>query len=112
MGCKKCCNRLSACAFGVSLGIVSGVFMMLFAWASMHWDYATTMMTQWGSVYPGFEASVKGGFVGLAWGFLEGFICGLIWGWLYNLCLCCCRCCTCKKCETATTTTTVNTIEK
>jgi hypothetical protein len=106
----KSCMRLSAVAFGVSLGILSGVFMMLFAWSAWTWGYGTAMMEQWGSIYPGYTASLVGGFVGLAWGFLEGFFCGLIWGWLYNLCLCCCHCCCCcKKSKTECVTTTTHT---
>ena len=100
----KCCTRLSAVAFGVSLGLVTGIIMMVFAWIAMHGQYGTAMITQWSSLYPGYEATVAGGFIGLAWGFLEGFIIGLVWGWLYNLCLCCCRCACCKKPETMSST--------
>lgn len=93
----KTCTRLSAVAFGISLGILSALIMAILAWVSMHGAYGADVIKQWGSVYPGYEASIKGGFIGLAWGFLEGFIFGLIWAWLYNLCLCCCGCCPCCK---------------
>jgi tetrahydromethanopterin S-methyltransferase subunit G len=94
---KKCkCGRLSAIAFGISLGLVSGIFMMLFAFGSWMYGFGTSIIDQWASVYPGLEASLKGGLIALAWGFLEGFIIGIIWAWIYNLCLCCCRCCCCK----------------
>jgi hypothetical protein len=95
MGGKCKCMRLSALAFGVSLGVITGLSMMFFAWSGWLWGYGASMVDQWASVYPGFGATFKGGFLGLAWGFLEGFILGVVWAWVYNLCLCCCRCCTC-----------------
>jgi hypothetical protein len=96
MGNKCKCGRLSVLAFGISLGLVSGIVMMLFAFGSWMYGFGTSIIDQWASIYPGFEASLKGGFIGLAWGFLEGFIIGIIWALIYNLCLCCCHCCCCK----------------
>lgn len=104
MGGKCKCMRLGVLAFGVSLGIITGLSMMLFGWSAWLWSFGTTLVGQWATVYPGFAASLKGGFVGLAWGFLEGFILGIVWAWVYNICLCCCRCCCCcntdKECKT------------
>ncbi|HLB57693.1 MAG TPA: bacteriophage holin [Gammaproteobacteria bacterium] len=97
MKCNCKCKRFSPVALGISLGILSGVVMMLCAWAAMQWNYAMPMVSQWSAVFPGFEATLKGGFFGLAWGFLEGFIFGVVVSWLYNLCLCCCASsCCCK----------------
>lgn len=88
--------RLSAVALGVAFGVVSALFMMIFAWA-VYFDGATSpIIAEWAQVFPGFAATVKGGFIGGAWGFVEGFICGLVTGWIYNLCLCCSHCCCCK----------------
>ena len=95
MGGKCECRRLSPIAFGVSLGIITGLSMMLFALSSWLWGYGAPMIEQWGSVFPGVGASLKGSFIGLAWGFLEGYILGLLWAWVYNICLCCCRSCPC-----------------
>ena len=102
---KKCkCMRLSALAFGVSLGVISGICMLVFALSAWQWNYGTEMMTMYTSVFPGLEASLKGSFIGLAWGFLEGFILGIIWAWIYNLCVGGCRsCCSCScSCKTGT----------
>jgi len=87
--------HLSAISFGVSLGIVSGLFMLLFSIAAWQWGFGTDMMHQYSSMLPGLDASVKGSLVGFCWGFLEGLIIGLIWAWIYNICLCCYRCCCC-----------------
>lgn len=103
MNCKCGCKRLSACALGISLGILSGLVMMLIALAAMKWNYAMPVIGQWAAVFPGYNATVEGSFFGLAWGFLEGFVFGLVLGWIYNLCLCCCskRCCCCSSSDTS-----------
>lgn len=93
MNAKCKCRRLSVPAFGISLGIVSGLCLMLFSWVSWQYAYGKPLLDMYISVYPGVEASLQGGFIALAWGFLEGFILGVIWAWIYNLCLCCSRCC-------------------
>lgn len=96
---KRCkSGRICAVGFGISLGLVSGIFMMLFAFGSWMYGFGTSIIDQWASVYPGLEASLKGGFIALAWGFLEGFIIGIIWAWIYNCIVCCCRCCYCCCC--------------
>ena len=95
MGNKCKCMRFSPMALGISLGLITGLCMLGFAWSAWTWGHGTTLIDQWASIYPGFAATLQGGFVGLGWGFLEGFIIGVIWAWLYNICLCCCRCCCC-----------------
>ncbi len=94
MGYSKC-TRLSAVALGVAFGVVSAISMMVFAWSAWLGGNGSQMIQQWAAIYPGFDASLKGGFIGGAWGFVEGFVLGVITGWIYNLCLCCCskKCC-------------------
>ena len=84
------CARLSAVALGVAFGVVTALTMMIFAWTAWNGGHGTQIVDMWATVYPGFEASLKGGFIGGAWGFVEGFIVGVVVGWVYNLCLCCC----------------------
>jgi hypothetical protein len=95
MGNKCGCKRLSAVACGVSLGVLSGIWLMLFVWAAWQWEMGVVILQQWSTVYIGLEPSLKGGLIGLAWGFLHGFVLGLLFAWIYNLCVCCCasRCC-------------------
>ncbi len=63
MGSKCKCMRLSVLAFGVSLGIITGLSMLIFAWSGWLWGYGASMVEQWASLYPGFSASLKGGFL-------------------------------------------------
>lgn len=99
IGLKKA--RLSAVALAVSLGVMCGVMMLVVGLAATYNVFGTDMMTQWATQFPGVETSVKGSFIAGAWGFLKGFFFGLILGWIYNLCLCCCTRSHCSCCKTA-----------
>ena len=92
---NKSCTRLCVCGFGIAFGIVSGLYMFLFALASMRWGYGSVLVAQYATVMPGFAASPIGGLWGALWGFLEGLVSGLILALVYNLvaylCFCCCK---------------------
>jgi hypothetical protein len=83
--------RLNVIALGGALGVIVGITMMALAWAAWVWSYDTALVQEWSGLYPGYEASLQGGFFGLGWGLLEGATAGVVLAWLYN-CLCpCCR---------------------
>jgi hypothetical protein len=83
--------KLSACSFGIAIGVAEGLYMLLFAWAGWFWGYGTPLIVQIAYVFYGYAPSFIGGILGGIWGFVDGFIFGFIVGWIYNLCLCC-RC--------------------
>ena len=93
--------RLSAVAMAVALGFMCGAFKLIVAQLALYGKFVpqtVEMVTRWGGIFPGVEASMTGSFVAGAWGFLTGFFAGLIFSWIYNLCLCCCPgCCPCCK---------------
>jgi len=70
--------------------------MMAFAWAAWVWNYNTALVQTWSALYPGYEASLQGGFFGLAWGLLQGIAVCVVFAFLYNslcpsfsICSCC-----------------------
>lgn len=85
-----CKSRLCAFSLGIAFGVVSGLFMLLFALAAYKWGHGTPLIALYADVYQGYAPTVYGAFVGAAWGFVEGFVFGLLLGWIYNLTLCCC----------------------
>lgn len=93
----KCCKKLCSMALGISLGIVSGLSMLVFAWVAAFWGIGTAMVEQWTPILPGYTATIGGGIIGFFWGLLEGFITGILIGFFYNLVCCCCCCKTCKE---------------
>ncbi len=98
MGAKRA--RLSAIALGVALGVLYAAWMLTVGILASRGTFGMDLVTHWATFYPGVAATMTGAFVAGAWGFLKGFLIGLVLGWIYNLCLCCCtRCCPCCRCS-------------
>jgi hypothetical protein len=76
--------QLSPSRLGVSLGIVWGVGILLVGVMAMIRPGSMEAMIELLSLYPGFEASVSGIFIGFFWGFIDGFIGAFVVAWLYN----------------------------
>lgn len=91
-GCKFT-SRLSALSMALAFGVITGLWMMLFALYVYSTGHGTPIIAPWIDMYPGYEATVKGSFIGAGYGFVEGFIFGLLLAWVYNFFLMCCRCC-------------------
>lgn len=86
-------SRLSVVSLGVAIGLTWALSMFLMGLASWHFGWATPIVTMMGSMYIGFKPTLIGSFIGLAAGFVDGFIAGVLIAFFYNLC----RCCGCKK---------------
>lgn len=76
--------RLDVRAFGLTCGLLWGLGVFLLAWWVMAFDGITHEATPLGRVYRGFSLSPAGSLVGLAWGFADGLLGGLLFAWLYN----------------------------
>jgi hypothetical protein len=99
-GCDKCGKkfaRISICSLAFAVGLTNGIGMMVLAYMGMMGWVGDGMITLMSSLYHGYAPTVVGGLFGLGWGFLDGFIFGLLVAFFYNCCLCCCRCCCCCK---------------
>jgi len=76
-------NRLSPNALGVAAGIL---------WAAYVLSVGVTAMFGWGvalvnaisSLYIGYGPSIPGAIIGAVWGFVDGYIAGVVIAWLYN----------------------------
>ncbi len=86
-------SRVCSMALGISLGVVVGLMMMLFAWAGLYWKYGLEFIEKLSHLYIGYNYTLIGGLVGFGWGFLEGFIIGFIIGFIYNLFISGCKSC-------------------
>ena len=79
--------------------MANGLAMMLFAWIGWLGGYGVDMIHMVASIYHGYAPTLMGGFMGGAWGFLDGYIFGLVIALFYNLCLCCPCCRKSGSCE-------------
>lgn len=98
-------TRLCAGALGMALGITWALGILFLGIAAWKFSYGTTWVTSLGSIYIGYEPSLKGILIGTVWGFVDGFIGGFLVAWIYNTVAKCCSCRVCKKTTVNTTTT-------
>ena len=88
--------RLSIKALAFTGAILWGGSMFLTGVGNMIWpSYAVAFLELVASIYPGYDASGSFGSVIVAtlYGVLDGAVCGLLFGWVYN--------CFAAKCEHA-----------
>jgi hypothetical protein len=75
-------------ALTLTAGILWAVAVLLTGIANLIWPgYGTTFLQCMSSVYPGYHATRSFGdlIVGTLYSLVDGAICGLVFGWLYNL---------------------------
>ena len=77
-------NQLHALAAALSVGLVWAVGLFIWTLCSVRTGYGTEMLELMSTVYIGYTVTVKGAFVGLVWGFLDGFIGTFIAAKVYN----------------------------
>ncbi len=79
--------KLNVMALGLASGLIWGLGLFVLTWwiIAFEGEAAAPRETFIGLVYRGYSISAKGSFIGLAWGFLDAFVGGLIFAWLYNV---------------------------
>jgi hypothetical protein len=78
--------KFSRGAFGISLGLVWGLFILLATWwlAFIDSNSYHFYMSKLSTFYLGYEVGLVGGIIGFIWGFVDGFIAGFLIAWIYN----------------------------
>jgi hypothetical protein len=76
--------KLSVKAFALTSGIFWGATIFLSTLWLLMMGYNGDLIRRLDHFYLGYSFSIAGAFVGLAWGFVDGAICGAIFAWLYN----------------------------
>lgn len=79
--------RLSKGALGLSLGTVWGLGILIATWWLLIMDSNNYhfYMSKLNNFYLGYEVSWFGGLIGFCWGFINGFVAGILIAWIYNL---------------------------
>jgi hypothetical protein len=78
--------KLKPVPLGVAAGILWGVLcVFLTTLLSVYTGYGKAFLEVIPeSVYPGYSITLTGSFIGLVYGFFDGFFCGVIFAWIYN----------------------------
>jgi len=96
---KSCAGKLSTCNLGVSLGVVWGLYMVMVVGVGLWLGIGRQIVDAYASVFRGVGLSYSGMLVGFFWGFLQGYVFGVILAKVYNFCSCRCPCAGCKSCR-------------
>jgi len=76
--------KLDIKSFAFTVGIFWGLALLFITWWIILLDGASGDITIIGRVYRGYNISIPGSFVGLAWGLVDGTIIGALFALLYN----------------------------
>jgi hypothetical protein len=71
-------------AFGLASGVLWGVCIFLLGLSGWLFNFGSEWIKLIQTGYIGFEGSFVGSIIGGIWGFLDLFIGGIIFAWLYN----------------------------
>lgn len=72
-------------AFGLAIGVVMGLSIMLLTWILLLRNSPGEIMSKFGSVFIGYTYSWGGGVIGFLWGLVVGFILGSLVAWFYDI---------------------------
>jgi hypothetical protein len=76
-------SRLQPFAFGIAIGVVWAVGVLLGGLVAMI-GYGAVFVNALGTVYIGYSASIVGAIIGGIWALVDGFVAGALIAWVYN----------------------------
>src|SRR3989304_10169760 len=87
---KGKCNGFHVLSIGIAFGIVWALGVVLLGLGAWWFGWGDPIVELLSSIYRGYDESVLGVLIGGLWGFVDAFIAGVIFAWIYN---CLIRCC-------------------
>lgn len=95
---NKCgCCKLSAIGLGMAAAVVSALSMLVLGILNMKYGIGAEWIKLVATVYKGYDVTWHGIGLGAGYAAVEGFVGGLLFGWIYNICIKalgkCCKCC-------------------
>lgn len=77
--------KLRPIALGAALGSVWGVSLFITTWISYYTGYGKLFLEVLAqSIYPGYTITPLGSFLGLVYGFADGFVSAALISYIYN----------------------------
>lgn len=96
---KEECNKSHCCwcKVSISFGLANALFILIIGLLGTFYGCCMSKIEFLSSLYPGFEATVSGSFLGAFWAFLSMFLFFRVAGWIYLALTKCCNKCCCNK---------------
>jgi len=76
--------KLDIKAFALALGLLWTAAIFIMALLDMSLGFGSEWVALVGTVYKGYGPNLQGAFIGMPWAFIDAFIGGLVFAWLYN----------------------------
>ncbi|HOW35242.1 MAG TPA: bacteriophage holin [Candidatus Omnitrophota bacterium] len=76
--------KLSVKAFALTCAIVWAAYLFLMTWWLIAFGGKSDDLAIIGKFYFGYTVTPMGSLIGLAWGLVDGAICGAVFAWVYN----------------------------
>ena len=76
-------NKLSLNALGIAIGVLWAAYV-LFCGITAMFGWGISLVDAISSLYIGYGPSIPGAIIGALWGFVDGYIAGVVIAWLYN----------------------------
>jgi len=76
--------RLNELSLGFALGIACAIYALFIGVVAWLFGWGITVVEVLSSLYIGYDATFWGAIIGTIWAFVDGFIGGVIIGWVYN----------------------------
>jgi hypothetical protein len=84
--------RLHVLAMGLAFGITWSLGVFLVGLGAMWLNWGNEFINLLSSLYIGYEPTLLGSFIGGILAFIDGFIGGIVFAWIYNcVSSCCCK---------------------
>ncbi len=77
--------RFDVKVFGLTCGIFWALTMFVLGLSATFLNYGDSWVAFLGSIYIGFDDTLFGTLLGVVWAFVDWWIAGTIFAWLYNL---------------------------
>lgn len=76
-------NRCAPHALGVAIGVLWAVYV-LFCGITAMFGWGVALVGALSSLYIGYAPTISGAMIGAAWGFVDGYIAGVVIALIYN----------------------------
>lgn len=77
-------KSLNEVNFGIALGALSALWVFVLGLMAAYLNWGGEVVFVVASLYPGYDATILGSFFGAVWAFVDCFIAGFIFAWIYN----------------------------